>query len=137
MDLTMIRRASWRVSAGLMLSAAVSVPAFAQTIQLTDSNDTVIRGGTYANTNFSRDLILVTRASDDDTYERRSLLKFDTQNTIPANAQISSAKLTVTVAGGNSQSRTLSASPPPTTSGRRARAHPGGRGACKARIRSR
>ena len=109
MDLTMIRRASWRVSAGLMLSAAVSVPAFAQTIQLTDSNDTVIRGGTYANTNFSRDLILVTRASDDDTYERRSLLKFDTQNTIPANAQISSAKLTVTVAGGNSQSRTLSA----------------------------
>jgi endonuclease/exonuclease/phosphatase family metal-dependent hydrolase len=109
MDLTIIRRASWRVSAGLMLSAAFSVPAFAQTIQLTESNATVIRGGTYANTNFAKDVILTTRASDDATYERRTLLKFDTQNTIPANSQISSAKLTVTVAGGNSLSRQISA----------------------------
>jgi endonuclease/exonuclease/phosphatase family metal-dependent hydrolase len=109
MDLTTIRRAVVRVSAGLMLSAAFSVPAVAQTIQLTESNDTVIRGGSYANTNFSRDLILATRASDDDTYDRRVLLKFDTQNTIPANSQISSAKLTMTVAGGNSESRTISA----------------------------
>src|SRR3954467_7255267 len=109
MDLTMIRRASWRVSAGLMLSAAFSVPAFAQTIQLTESNATVIRGGTYANTNFSKDLILVTRASSDATYERRALLKFDTQNTIPANSQISSAKLTMTVAGGNGETRQISA----------------------------
>jgi endonuclease/exonuclease/phosphatase family metal-dependent hydrolase len=109
MDLTMIRRASWRVSAGLMLSAAFAVPASAQTIQLTESNATVIRGGTYANTNFSKDLILVTRASSDATYERRALLKFDTQNTIPANSQISSAKLTMTVAGGNGETRQISA----------------------------
>jgi len=109
MDLTMIRRASRRVSAGLMLSAAFSVPAFAQTIQLTESNDTVVRGGTYANVNLSSDPYLCTRASDVAEYERRSLLKFDTQNPIPANSQISSAKLTLTVAGGNSQSRTISA----------------------------
>jgi len=107
MDLTMIRRASWRVSAGLMLSAAFSVPAFAQTVQLTESNATVIRGGTYANTNFSKDLILSTRASDDAAYERRALLKFDTQNTVPANSQISSAKLTLTVAGGNALTRVV------------------------------
>src|SRR4051812_15098198 len=107
MDLTMIRRASRRVSAGLMLSAAFSVPAFAQTVQLTESNATVIRGGTYANTNFSKDLILSTRASDDAAYERRALLKFDTQNTVPANSQISSAKLTLTVAGGNALTRVV------------------------------
>ena len=109
MDLTMIRRAALRVSAGLMLSAAFSVPAFAQTVQLTESNATVIRGGSYANTNFSKDLILTTRASDDAAYERRSLLKFDTENTIPSNSQVSSAKLTLTVAGGNALSRQISA----------------------------
>ena len=109
MDLTMIRRAVVRVSAGLMLSAATAVPALAQTVQLTDSNATVIRGGSYTSSNFSKDVILCTRASDDATYDRRVLLKFDTQNTIPANASISSAKLTVTVAGGNAQSRTISA----------------------------
>ena len=109
MDLTTIRRAVVRVSAGLMLSAAFSVPAFAQTVQLTESNDTAIRGGSYANTNLSTDPYLCTRASDDPEYSRRSLLKFDTQNTIPANSQISSATLTVTVAGGNSESRTISA----------------------------
>lgn len=109
MDLIMIRRAVVRVCAGLILSAAFSVPAFAQTIQLTESNDTVIRGGAYANTNFSKDLILATRASDDDTYDRRILLKFDTENTIPADSQVSSAKLTVTVAGGNSENRSISA----------------------------
>jgi len=109
MDLTMIRRASWRVSAGLMLSAACSVPAFAQTVQLTESNATTIRGGSYASTNYSKDLVLETRASSDDTYVRRALLKFDTQNTIPANSQIASAKLTVTVAGGNGDTRQISA----------------------------
>lgn len=110
MDLTMIRRASWRVSAALLVSAAFSAPAFAQTtIQLTQSNDTVIRGGTYATTNFSDVSILVTRASDDAEYERRSLLKFDTQNSIPADSDISSAKLTLTVAASGSQNRTISA----------------------------
>ena len=40
---------------------------------------------------------------------RRVLLKFDTQNTIPAGTSIASAKLTLTVAGGNAESRTLTA----------------------------
>jgi endonuclease/exonuclease/phosphatase family metal-dependent hydrolase len=110
MDLTLIRRASWRVSTALILSSAFSVPAFAQTtVKLTDSNDTVVRGGTYANTNLSKDPYLATRASDTAEYDRRSLLKFDTQNTIPEDSHVSSAKLTLTVAGGNSQTRTISA----------------------------
>jgi hypothetical protein len=109
MDLTTIRRAALRVSTGLMLSAAFAVPAFAQTVQLTESSATVIRGGSYANTNLSADPVLATRASDDATYVRRVLLKFDTENTIPAGSAITSAKLTVTVAGGNAESRTISA----------------------------
>jgi endonuclease/exonuclease/phosphatase family metal-dependent hydrolase len=109
MDLTLIRRASWRVSAALTVFAAFSVPASAQTIQLTQANDTVVRGGTYANTNYSSDHILVTRASTDATYIRHSLLKFDTQNSIPADSHISSATLTLTIHGGNSENRTISA----------------------------
>jgi endonuclease/exonuclease/phosphatase family metal-dependent hydrolase len=37
------------------------------------------------------------------------LLKFDTQNPIPAGSSIASARLTITVAGGNSETRTLTA----------------------------
>lgn len=58
-----------------------------------------VRGGTYANTNLST--ILETRASTDPEYVRRGLLKFDTQNTIPAGASITSAYLTVTVKQGS------------------------------------
>ena len=107
MDLQMIRRASWRVSAAVTLSAAFSVPAFAQTVQLTESNDTTIRGGSYANTNLSKDQCIATRASDDAEYDRRALLKFDTQNTIPGGSDISSAKLTLTIAAGNAENRQI------------------------------
>jgi endonuclease/exonuclease/phosphatase family metal-dependent hydrolase len=109
MNLTTIRRAALRVSGVLMLSLATTVPALAQTLKLTESNATTIRGGTYANTNFSKDVLLATRASDDATFVRRVLLKFDTQNTIPAKSLITSAKLTLTVSGGNSQTRQLAA----------------------------
>ena len=58
-----------------------------------------VRGGTYANTNLTS--ILETRSSTDPEYLRRALLKFDTQNTIPAGTSISSAVLTVTVKQGS------------------------------------
>jgi endonuclease/exonuclease/phosphatase family metal-dependent hydrolase len=93
-------------AAGVLLMAAA---ANAQTITLAQSNATTLRGGTYASTNFSSDPVLETRASSDASYVRRALMKFDTHNTIAAGASIASARLTVTVAGGNSQSRTLSA----------------------------
>ena len=90
---------------GTLLAAAV--PATAQTIHLTDANATTLRGGAYASTNYASQTLLETRASDDPSYERRAILKFDTQNTIPAGSSIASAVLTITVAGGNPQTRTL------------------------------
>lgn len=58
-----------------------------------------VRGGTYANTNLGG--TLETRSSTDLQYLRRALLKFDTQNRIPAGASVSSAILTVTVKQGS------------------------------------
>jgi endonuclease/exonuclease/phosphatase family metal-dependent hydrolase len=109
MNLTTIRRATVRVAAGFFLSAAAVTPALAQQVHLVESNATVIRGGAYANTNFSQDTVLATRASSDDTYVRRIILKFDTENNITAGAPIQSAILTVTIAGGNSESRQIAA----------------------------
>jgi endonuclease/exonuclease/phosphatase family metal-dependent hydrolase len=82
--------------------------AHAQTVTLPAYEDTTLRGGAYENTNFgSGDL--VTRASSDPTWIRRAILKFDTHNNIPDGATVTSATLTVTVKGGNSATRTLTA----------------------------
>jgi endonuclease/exonuclease/phosphatase family metal-dependent hydrolase len=61
--------------------------------------DTTIRNGSYANTNYDGQ-VLLTRASNDPDWERRTLVKFDTQNSIPAGATIASATLTLTVRSG-------------------------------------
>src|SRR6185436_12915063 len=67
-----------------------------------------IRGGTYANT--TDQSLLATRASDDLEYNRRALLKFDTENTIPAGSSVTSALLTVTVkTGSEDASRSIGA----------------------------
>jgi endonuclease/exonuclease/phosphatase family metal-dependent hydrolase len=102
--------------AALFAAAAwLSVPVMAQaqtTVVLdspgAESVDTMIQGGSSASANFDGDP-LATRASDDAEYERRVLLKFDTQTRIPAKAPITSAKLTLTVKGGNSETRKLAA----------------------------
>jgi len=107
--LTYSRRVVAFASASAACALLTAAPAGAQTVTLTQSNATTLRGGSYASTNYSSDHVVETRASDDPTYERRALLKFDTDTTIPAGASITSAKLTVTVEGGNSESRQLSA----------------------------
>jgi endonuclease/exonuclease/phosphatase family metal-dependent hydrolase len=101
----------WRHLAAALLAATAMVPvaAQAQTLTLTDSSATTLRGGSYANANYSTSGTLATRASSDATYERRALLKFDTQNTIPAGSSIASATLTLTVRGGNPETRQVSA----------------------------
>ena len=104
--------AGWnRLAASLFtfIAAVVAVPASAQTIVLTDSSATVLRGGSYAHRNFSNEHLLETRVSSDDTYTRRIQTKFDTHNTIPMGSSVSSATLTLTVAGGNSETRLLTA----------------------------
>jgi endonuclease/exonuclease/phosphatase family metal-dependent hydrolase len=74
----------------------------------TESIDTTIQGGASASKNYGTQ-VLMTRASDNLDYARRALLKFDTESTIPAKAVIQSATLTLTVKGGNAETRTLSA----------------------------
>jgi endonuclease/exonuclease/phosphatase family metal-dependent hydrolase len=74
----------------------------------TEAVDTMVRGGSYARTNFDGE-DLMTRASDNREFMRHALLKFDTEKLVPENALITSATLTLTVKGGNSETRTLSA----------------------------
>jgi endonuclease/exonuclease/phosphatase family metal-dependent hydrolase len=109
MDLKVILRLAGRATTSLALLALCGASASGQTINLTDSNATVLRGGAYANVNLSSDSLLETRASSDGTYQRRIVLKFDTENTIPAGTPIASAILTLTVSGGNAETRTISA----------------------------
>jgi endonuclease/exonuclease/phosphatase family metal-dependent hydrolase len=92
----------------LAATLALTGQASAQTLTLTNANDTTLRGGSYANTNYSGS-VLVTRASANLSYVRRALLKFDTHNTIPAGSAIQSATLTLTVRGGNEDTRRVAA----------------------------
>jgi endonuclease/exonuclease/phosphatase family metal-dependent hydrolase len=57
--------------------------------------DTTIRGGGYAGVNYSTSAILESKVSGDSSNTRRILLKFDTQNLIPAGSTINSAKLSL------------------------------------------
>jgi endonuclease/exonuclease/phosphatase family metal-dependent hydrolase len=91
------------------MALMVSVPAFAQTANLTVAKDSTIRGGSYATTKHGSDAMLATRASSDATYVRRAALTFDTETTIPDNATIQSATLVLTVRGGNAETRQLRA----------------------------
>jgi endonuclease/exonuclease/phosphatase family metal-dependent hydrolase len=98
------RRLTARLSLAVLGLVGVSSAVSAQTTLTLQQPRTqawyaTVRGGTYANTNLST--ILETRASTDPEYLRRALLKFDTQNTIPAGTSISQAILTVTVKQGS------------------------------------
>src|SRR4051812_20475229 len=55
--------------------------------------DLSIQGGAYAYSDLSTSEVLSSKVSSNESYARRILLKFDTQNYIPAGAVIQSAKL--------------------------------------------
>ena len=82
----------------LIASCAFAAPASAQTtVTLSTPGthinaDQTIQGGVYATTDFSGSDTLASKISSE-AYTRRILLKFDTQNYIPANAVIQSAQL--------------------------------------------
>jgi endonuclease/exonuclease/phosphatase family metal-dependent hydrolase len=109
-----VRSCVWFVRAlSLLVFAWWPQSALAQTtvvLSAPDSQvvDATIRGGSYANTNYGSS-VLTTRASSTLDYARRALLKFDTENTIPAGATIQSATLTLTIKTSNPLTRTLSA----------------------------
>jgi endonuclease/exonuclease/phosphatase family metal-dependent hydrolase len=84
--------------------AATGLPVAAQTtVTLNTPRSQVVyatlRGGSYANKNFGT--ILESRRGSDMSYERRPMVKFDTQNYIPAGSSVTSAILTMTVSGAD------------------------------------
>lgn len=91
--------------ATVIAAAAMTGTAAAQTTVVLNQGgsqvtDTTLRGGAYANTNYDGNPLITRRSWSDLDWERRAVLKFDTQNTIPAGAQIASATLTLTVRSG-------------------------------------
>src|SRR5687767_12214966 len=99
------------VAAVLLLIGGRVPPAQAQTVVVLDAPDSevrdgFIRGGTYANTVFDNG-VLVTKANSNDSFRRHTLLKFDTENFVPADATIQSAVLTLTLRSSESDTRTL------------------------------
>src|SRR2546428_951654 len=85
------------------LAASVTAVAAQTTVTLNQSNPQVVyatlRAGAYADKNLPT--TLATRAADSADNHRRALLKFDTQNTIPAGTAVTSATMTVTLKSGS------------------------------------
>lgn len=100
-------------AAALLVLSMFVAPAVAQTTVVLDNptnevTDAYIRAGEHANT-VNNTTILATKVSSTASYNRRALIKFDTQNYVPANARIQSATLTVTLRGSESSTRTIGA----------------------------
>jgi endonuclease/exonuclease/phosphatase family metal-dependent hydrolase len=82
----------------------------------TQVSDTMIQAGASANANFNQQDFFATRASTNADYLRRGLMKFDTQNTMPADSRVQWATLTLTVkSGGTDASRTIGVFPVTTS----------------------
>jgi endonuclease/exonuclease/phosphatase family metal-dependent hydrolase len=82
--------------AGSAASAQTTVSLSQPTTQVVSAT---VRGGSYSDKNDQ--WTLETRSSDNLEYERRALLKFDTENDIPKGAAVTSALLTITVKDGS------------------------------------
>ena len=108
---TYVSRVCARAMFGVVAFAASASAVAAQTtVTLNQSKPQVVyatlRAGVYANNNYPT--VLTTRAADTADNHRHGLLKFDTQNTIPAGSTVTSALLTVTVkSGGATAARTI------------------------------
>ena len=107
-----------RMFLGAALTLALcAAGAHAQTTVVLDApgtqvTDVSIQAGASATTNFNASDTLATRASHDYNSLRRALLKFDTQNTIPAKSTIQSAIMTLTVkSSGGDASRAVTVFP--------------------------
>jgi endonuclease/exonuclease/phosphatase family metal-dependent hydrolase len=98
-----------RIAALGAAALLTAVPAVSAQTTLRSAKDSTIRGGSYAYTNFGSDPILETRQSDDLTYVRRAAVMFDTDASFSASTSLGSAQLVLTVAGGNGETRTLTA----------------------------
>jgi endonuclease/exonuclease/phosphatase family metal-dependent hydrolase len=93
------------VAAAVAAATVMTGTAAAQTTVVLNQGgsqvtDTTLRSGAYAGTNYDGQPLITRRSTSDPDWERRAILKFDTQNTIPAGAQVASATLTLTVRSG-------------------------------------
>jgi endonuclease/exonuclease/phosphatase family metal-dependent hydrolase len=100
-------------AAAFLLSSMFVASAAAQTTVVLDNPsgevvDAYVRAGQYAST-VNNTGLLATKANSDANYVRRALIKFDTQNHVPANATIQSATLTVTLRKSEASTRTIGA----------------------------
>ena len=104
-----------RTVAATTLAAAVfflpSGAAAQTTVKLSNPSgqvdDTRIQGGSYEDRVFDDQPLATKVHPSDASYHRRSVLKFDTHNTVPRGATIQSAVLTLTVSRADSETRKL------------------------------
>lgn len=100
------------LATSLFVFAAATLASAQTTVVLDAPNtevvDSFIRAGSYANTVFNNS-VLVTKSNSNPSFLRRTLLKFDTHNFVPANATIQSATLTLTLRTSETDTRTLGA----------------------------
>jgi endonuclease/exonuclease/phosphatase family metal-dependent hydrolase len=92
--------------------ALAPATAAAQTTVLIDNpsgqvDDARIQGGSLAHRVFHKERLATKIHPSNSTYHRRTLLKFDTHNTVPRGARVQSATLTLTLADAGSGTRTL------------------------------
>jgi endonuclease/exonuclease/phosphatase family metal-dependent hydrolase len=93
-------------------ASAQTTVVLSQPAQVTD---TTIRSGSYAATNYGTQP-LATQAGTTSSAVQRALVKFDTENSIPAGATITSATMTLTLkSGGADASRAITVYPVLTT----------------------
>jgi endonuclease/exonuclease/phosphatase family metal-dependent hydrolase len=100
-------RCSCRLLPVLLAFGGLPAVATAQTTVVLDASgtevsaDTTIRAGGYASVNYGTSDTLQVKSDADSSYRRRILLKFDTQNYLPAGAVINSAQLSLTLKGAD------------------------------------
>jgi len=89
------------MSSTLALAPAASADSKPTTIKLNQSRPQVVYGTLRAGTHKDKNLptTLITHPADTTNSLQRALIKFDTQNTIPAGSVVASAQMTVTLKG--------------------------------------
>ena len=101
-------------SAALVASGLLLVPSMgaAQTTVLIDNptgqvDDARIQGGSFANTVFHQERLATKIHPSNPKYHRRTMLRFDTHNTVPRGATVQSATLTLTLSKASAGTRKL------------------------------
>jgi endonuclease/exonuclease/phosphatase family metal-dependent hydrolase len=107
MTISICRALALATIATLVGSAAEAQTTVRIATPSTQVGDARIQGGSYADTVFHREPLATKNHPSNPTYTRRSVLKFDTHNTVPSGASVQSATLTLTLSRADAETRTL------------------------------